>query len=48
MNSIIQSNIFFYRNNTDGIIGCVLADHAGLCLGGIFFKPYLIFNVDIK
>ncbi|XP_076174366.1 late endosomal/lysosomal adaptor, MAPK and MTOR activator 5 [Ptiloglossa arizonensis] len=20
-------------NNTDGIIGCVLADHAGLCLG---------------
>ncbi|KOC59870.1 hypothetical protein WH47_10569 [Habropoda laboriosa] len=21
------------RNNTEGIIGCILADHAGLCLG---------------
>lgn len=35
LKSLLKFNIF-NRNNTEGIIGCILADHAGLCLGGIF------------
>jgi hypothetical protein len=31
---IVINYILVYRYDKEGIVGCVLADHAGLCLGG--------------
>lgn len=42
---LFQFNLHaFYRNSTEGMIGCILADEAGLCLGGISFFSYHILH----
>jgi len=32
--SYIDNKVISHRHDKEGIIGCILADHAGLCLGG--------------